>query len=41
MWMVRPMGGLGTHMVGLTQLHVLEIQYLLTFAAYRPIWRTL
>ena len=22
---VRPMGGLGSHMVGLTQLHVLEI----------------
>jgi len=24
-WMVRPMGGLGSHVVGLTQLHVLEI----------------
>ena len=25
MWMVRPMGGLGSHMVGLTQLHVLKL----------------
>ena len=35
------MGGLGAHMVGLTQLYALEIYFLLTFVAYRPIWRTL
>ena len=40
MWMVRPMGGLGSHMITLTQLHVLEIQYILIFMADGPVWRT-
>ena len=40
--MVRPMGGLGSHMVTLTQLHVLEIYYILTnnMADGPAVWRT-
>ena len=34
------MGGLGSHMVTLTQLHVLEISYILTLFADGPVWRT-
>ena len=40
MWMVRLMGGLGSHMVTLTQLHALEISYILTHLADGPVWRT-
>ena len=35
------MGGLGSHMVALTQLQVLEIAYILTFTGDGPVWRTL
>ena len=31
------MGGLGSHMVGLAQLRVLEIYYILTFTADGPV----
>ena len=35
------MGGLGSHMVGLAQLRVLEIYYILTYMADGPsLWRT-
>jgi hypothetical protein len=34
--MMRPMGGLGSHMVGLAQLRVLEIYYILTYMADGP-----
>ena len=37
MWMVRPMGGLGSHMVGLTQLRVLEITYSLLSSVSLPL----
>jgi len=32
------MGGLGSHMVGLTQLRVLEIYHTPTFTADGPVW---
>ena len=34
------MGGLESHMVGLAQLRVLEIYYILTYYGRRPLWRT-